>query len=441
MPAAIWRLPERARRIIWQAAGYEPGREQLAIHLDPHRGRQVAGGERSGKSLLTAAELLCWACASAGPIWIVGPTYDLARPEFLHLVPMAQACDLLLPGSLSMPKSGACSFKTRLGGEVATRTGQDAEKLAGIAPEGIAMVEAAQQSYEVYLRLWGRVAEKRGPLLLSGTFEGSLGWYPELFGMWQADNADGGRSFSLPTWTNRAIFPGGRDDPEIKALEARFPADLFMERFGGTPCPPATLVFKEFRHLLHVKHCPFNEALPVQVWVDPGYAHAYAVEVAQIDHGNAYLIDEVWERGVVAQEIIARCKEREWWKNVRQAIMCIGGAQHQGMESHEEIWRRLAGIPVVIQDISIPDGILRHRTFLVDPETKRPRLFHDPKCKGAIWEYANYKYAEIKENRPIRELPIDVSNDAMKAIARGLVANFGFVAPPRLQRVSLRVSR
>jgi hypothetical protein len=441
----IWRLPERARRIIWRAAGYEPSAEQLAAHLDPHRLRQVAGGERGGKSYWTAMEMLAWLCATDGPVWIIGPTYELARPEFLHLVPAAQQCDLLEPGSLSMPRSGPCSFRTRLGAQVVTKSGQDPETLAGIAPAGVAMVEAAQQGYEVFLRLRGRVAETRGPLVMSGTFETSLGWYPEVWQRWQGDNTDGGKSFSLPTWSNLAVFPGGRDDPEIRALEATYPPDVFMERFGAVPCPPATLVFKEFSHIQHVKACYgpqlWDHADSVQCWIDPGWAGAYAVEAVALQHGQVFNFDEIYAQGRTAQDIIGEITQREWWPKVSRLVIDVAGGQHQGMESHIEIWQRLTGKPVVAQPVPIPDGIQRHRTFLRDPASGESRLYHDPRCKGIIREYGQYKYAEYKEGRPERELPIDADNHGLKAIAYGLVANFGFVAPPRLQRVSLRVSR
>lgn len=436
---SIWRLPERARRIIWRAAGYEPSPEQLAAHLAPHRFKIVAGGERAGKSYWTAMELLCWLTVTGegGLFWIVGPTYDLARAEFLHLLPAAQRCDLVLPGSVSMPRSGSCQFRTRLGARVVTRTSQDPESIASEAPDGEAMVEAAQHPYEVYLRLRGRLAEKRGPLIASGTFEGSLGWYPEEWQRGQADNADDMRSFSLPTWSNLAIFPGGRDDPEIKALEAAYPPDLFQERFGAVPCPPATLVFKEFQHTTHVRRIAFGPpeadaislpmSAPVQVWIDPGWAGAYAVLAVCLHGGCVYVFDEVYARGRTAQDIIAECKQREWWPRVRGGVIDIAGRQHQGMESHVEIWGRLAGVRLVSQPVPIPDGILRHRTFLRDPASGQPRIFYDPRCKGTIREYGLWRYHEVVEGRPVSELPIDADNHGLKAVNYGLVANFGFV--------------
>jgi len=344
-----------------------------------------------------------------------------------------------------VPAQGQCQFTTVNNVKVITRTSKDPETLASIAPIGIAMAEAAQQSLEVYLRLRGRVAERRGPIVLSGTFEGSLGWYPELWQRWQADNPDEGRSFSIPTWSNRAIYPGGRQDPEILELERITPADLFMERYGAVPCKPATLVFKEFGYLTHVRDLPFLPGQSVQLWIDPGYAGAYAVLAVQFDRSTIPAtvrhFDEVYRQGATSPDIIDECKARPWWGSVRTVVMDVAGRQHHAQESHFETWRRLAGLVPMGQPVGIADGIERHRTFLVDPASGKPRLLHDPRCKGTLAEYGKYKYHDIKENRPTREEPIDVDNHAMKAIAYGLVHNFGFVTSASTQppKINVRV--
>ena len=264
---SIWRLPERARRIIWRAAGYEPSPEQLAAHLAPHRFKIVAGGERAGKSYWTAMELLCWLTVTGegGLFWIVGPTYDLARAEFLHLLPAAQRCDLVLPGSVSMPRSGSCQFRTRLGARVVTRTSQDPESIASEAPDGEAMVEAAQHPYEVYLRLRGRLSEKRGPLIASGTFEGSLGWYPEE---WLARPGGQRRRYALllpADLEQSGRLPGGRDDPEIKGLGGGLPARSVPGAIRRRALPAATLVFKEFSTRPHVRRIASGRLRPTPI--------------------------------------------------------------------------------------------------------------------------------------------------------------------------------
>ncbi len=442
---AFWRTDEKLRRVWWQCSGYDPTAEQLAAHLAPYRSKLVAGGERGGKSRSAGEELFIWVALSDPSdelYWIVGPDYEQTHAEFLVLLDALAKTPLLNTKSVSQPKQGAWSLSTTpFDIEVMTRTSAEVQTIAGRAPAGILMVEAAQQTQLAYLRCRGRVAEKRGPLWISGTFEGSFGWYPELWQRWQAVNLDGGRSFSLPTWSNLAIFPGGRQDSEILSLEGTFTEDQFLERYGATPCPPKTLVFKEFQHLTHVKPCPYDAERPVQLWVDPGYAGAYAVLAVQRKDWEVWVIDEVYERGVVVQDMITRAKAREWWSKVNRIVMDVAGTQHQGMESHSEAWHRITGLPVYPQGVGIADGIMRVRTFLMDPETKKPRLFHDPKCKGTLSEYGLYRYNEVKENRPEREEPVDANNHSCKALAYGLVNMFGLVVPHKLPKVTLTQKR
>jgi len=430
------RIQAEFKKDVWHQRGYLPLPEQREIHLDSHRLKCIAGGWRASKSVTTAEEASPWLLLDLpnAVYWIVGPDYQQARPEFKYLVDGWDGSGLV--SEVSMPQNGSCRFETVFGASVVTRSSVKEKRLGGQAPDGILMVEAAQQTYEAFLTLRGRVAEKRAPLILSGTFEHGKTWYSDLWDSWQTDNLDDGRSFSIPTWRNTYIFPGGRQDPEIKALEATFPPDVFQERFGAEPCPPATLVFKEFSHIAHVKACPFKDAYDVQLWIDPGWAGAYAVLAVQLHGGAVFNIDEIYWTQRTAQEVIKECKGREWWSKVTHSWMDVAGRQHQGMESHVEIWRRLARIPVRSQTVGIPDGILRHRTFL--KADGKPRIFHDPRCKHTIWEYGQYKYNEIKESRPVRELPIDRDNHALKAIAYGLVGNFGFVDVRRKRVRSMR---
>jgi hypothetical protein len=265
--------------------------------------------------------------------------------------------------------------------------------------------------------------------VLSGTFESGLTWYAQRWTSWQSDNVDEGKSFSLPTWSNLAIFPGGRDDPEIKALEATFPEDEFNERYGAIPAKPSTLVFREFDTAIHVTNdAEYVRGEPVQLWIDPGYAHAYAVLAVQMREGTVYNFDEIVESGMVAKEIIEEAKGRKWWQDVRSpCVMDIAGRAHPGTESQQEIWLRSTGLFMLTNRTGVVDGILRHRTFLKDPATGTPRLFHHPRCKETIAEYSKYRRRSEGLNTSETELPLDRDNHAMKALAYGLVANFGHV--------------
>ena len=99
------------------------------------------------------------------------------------------------------------------------------------------------------------------------------------------------------------------------------------------------------------------------------------------------------------------------------------------MKSHVEIWRQpdQGNIALTSMPVSIVDGIQRVRTFLIDPASKKPRLWVSPKCQGLIDEFDLYRYREAKELRPEREEPIDAHNHSVKALAYWLVSRFSFV--------------
>jgi len=287
-------------------------------------------------------------------------------------------------------------------------------------------------------------------MLLSGTFEGSLGWYPQLFTRWQASNADGGKSFIIPSWSNTALYPGGRGDPEIKALESTMSPDWFMERFAGRPCPPRGRVFEEFSVPVHVgigKEYEFDPSQPCWIWVDPGYASAYAVLVAQIRGDHVYIVDEIFENGFVTSDIIKIAKQRPWWNKVLGGAIDIAALQHQAMPAPAEVWLKEAGVLLTSQKLAIRDGIERVKTFLiVNPIDNQPRLHINAKCKGLISEFggcenpltgqsAVYQWKRDREDRIIGEVPDDKNNHAAKALAYGLVSRFGYSTATRQARI------
>lgn len=471
------------KRIFFKRFGYEPSADQLMLHSSTDPVILAAGGERAGKSRSGSADMSAEVAGEPDLYWIVGPDYEQATAEFDYLAEDLLKIDAVAPDAISSPKTGSRQLVTRAGARVQTKTSAEVMKIASFAPKGILMVEAAQQDFQAFKKLRNRIREKRGWLKLTGTFESSVGWYADMWKELQLQpNVWQGRSISLPTWGNLAIYPGGRTDPEILAAEASMTEEEFLERFGGVPCPPAGVVFKTFRHIEHVVPVHFAEQLDnqpnpkaplrheelgwilpndtrMEIWIDPGYAGAYAVGFFAIWGGLVFQLDEVYERHTVAEQVILRAMTEKGylWQRVRKdaskhgyaGVIDIAARQHQGMESHEEVWRRVGGVLLRSQGVKIADGISRHRTFLRDPMTQTPRIFHDPKCVEYIREYGKYKYPKMTDGRATTELPIDKDNHGMKTIAYGLVANFGYVdearpreaAPVQLSREEQEIER
>ena len=426
-----------ARDLLWERVGYSPSPAQRAAHDCPARIRLIAGGERAGKSRSSAMELF-GRLLEGRLYWLVGPEYDLCRPEFEYILDACRQINAV--ASVRYPGSNRCELITRTGARIVTRSAREPERLAGEAPDGILGCEAAQLPSSVFLRLRGRIAERRGWLWLSGTFEGSRGWYADKFRAWQLTEPPAARAFSIPSWENRALYPGGRDDSEIADLEAMFPPDLFMERFGGVPCPPSTLVFREFDRRLHVAAQARASGAPVELAIDPGYAGAYAVLAIEQRGAEVAVIDEVYVRRTVAGDVIAACRQRPWWPRVRGGVIDVAGRQHHAAPSQIEVWASQAGVRLRSHTVPLRSGIDRLRTFLRDPGSGSARLTVAPECRNLIEEFGLYRYHEDSDRDPISEIPIDRDNHAIKALTYWLFDRFGAIERPPRRSIPFRIT-
>lgn len=131
----------------------------------------VAGGERAGKSRLSAVEPVLYILEHADRpdklIWIVGGIYEMAKPEFNYAFEDLKKLGLVDKSYL--PRLGSLEAHGP-GYRMVTKSSDDVLRIAAEAPDFVLMCEAAQQTLETFLRLRGRVAEKRGYLIASGTF-------------------------------------------------------------------------------------------------------------------------------------------------------------------------------------------------------------------------------------------------------------------------------
>ena len=427
----------KARDLLWARVGYQPSPAQLAAHDSPARIRLVAGGERAGKSRSAAMELF-GRLLEGRLYWLVGPEYEMCRPEFEYILDACRQIDAV--ASVRSPGGSRCELVTRTGARIVSRSAREPERLAAEAPDGILGCEAAQLPASVFLRLRGRIAERRGWLWLSGTFEGSRGWYADKFRAWLPAKRSDARAFSIPSWENRTLYPGGRDDPEIADLEAMFPPDLFMERFGGVPCPPSTLVFREFDPRVHVSANARASGALVELAIDPGYAGAYAVLAIELRGPEVAVIDEVYLRRTVAGDVIAACRQRPWWPRVRGGVIDVAGRQHHAAPSQIEVWASLAGVRLRSHGVPLRAGIDRLRTFLRDPASGDPRLTVAPECPNLIEEFGLYRYHEASDREPISEVPIDRDNHAIKALTYWLFDRFGAIERPPRRSIPFRIT-
>ena len=422
---------------LYDKVGFEPTAEQRRILDSPYRFTLVAGGEQAGKSLMASKYLLSRFAETEGKglFWLVAADYERTRAEFEYLTEDFARLGLLKEASKRVdPGHLVLADGTR----IETKSAKDPRTLAMRAPDGILGCEASQLDLETFYRLRGRCAPKRGWMFLSGTFEGSLGWYPQMFTAW-ANGADkDSRAYSLPSYTNVHLYPGGATDPEILKLRDFSSDDFYMERIEGKPSPPQGLVFPEFRPDAHIADVEYEKDVPVHLWMDPGYAGAYAIEVIQVKGDQIQVIDEIYEQGLVTDDMIDIATGRPWWPDVHFGVIDVGGTQHQAMASPAEMWLSQSGLYLSSQKVRINEGTERLKGWLkIDSKTHASRLVIAPHCHGILSEFGvvpspfdgqtrAYRWKTDREGNIVGDVPEDKNNHGVKAIIYGLVDRFGY---------------
>ena len=436
---------------LFSKLNFEPTERQMPILDCRKRFILVAGGEQAGKSMVASKYLVSRFLETDEPglYWLVAADYERTRAEFDYLIQdfatlgiLAEASKRVDPGRIVLAD----------GTRIETKSAKDPRTLAMRAPNGIIGCEASQLDLESFHRMRGRCAPKRGWLFLAGTFEGSLGWYPQLFQSWQHSTEDE-QSFSLPSYTNKHLYPGGKADPEILRLKAMASDEFFMERIEGIAVPPKGLVFPEFRPDVHVQQCEQIVGEPVYIWEDPGYSGSYhALEIANVIDGQVRIFDEIYMKGLITEEIVDIAMGREWWKEpAKYGVADIAATQHQSMPAVVAVWMQKAGLYMHTKKVGIPEGIERMKSFLkIDPVTHGPKIIVSPVCRGLISEFGAapnpddgqlraYRWGTDREGNVVGTKPKDQFNDAIKAVTYGLVDRFGYAYSA--DRKKIRVKR
>tara|TARA_Y100001951_G_scaffold94324_1_gene90672 strand:- start:3984 stop:5321 length:1338 start_codon:yes stop_codon:yes gene_type:complete len=421
---------------LYGKVDFSPTEEQKVILDSDKRFILVAGGEQAGKSMIASKFLLkkTFETEEAGLYWLVAADYERTRAEFEYLV-----SDFAQLGILKKASKRVDPGRIELadGTVIETKSAKDPRTLAMKAPNGIIGCEASQLDLESFYRLRGRCAPRKAWLFLAGTFESSLGWYPQMFQSWKY-GVNNEQSYSLPSWTNKHLYPEGKNDPEILRLKESSSDDFFMERIEGVPSPPRGIVFPEFRPDIHVsENIEYVPDEPVHVWIDPGYAGAYAVCAVQIINDQVRVFDEIYEQNLITEEIINIAQNRPWYKDLTYGVIDIAGYQHQAMSAPAEVWLDSTGLYLDSEKININDGTERLKSTLKLTGKGEPKLIISSKCKGLLSEFgaaANpfdgqtkvYQWKVDRDGNVVGNQPQDKYNHGIKALIYGLINHFGY---------------
>lgn len=438
---------------VLKTIGFEPtGKEQAAVLKCRKKFKLVVGGGQAGKSITASADFILHYLEDThtgfrrepdDPLlyWLLAADYARTEREFSYISDFlyrlglpVDASKRLDPGSIEVHFKG--ERKPRL--RIDTKSGKDPRSLAMYSPNGIVVCEASQIDLETFLKAQERVAASNGWMNLSGTYEGSLGWYPSIAKAW-SHGSETEQSFILPSPTNFHVYPQGLETPSLVRLRKQSSDQWFLEKIMGQASPPEGLVFKEFRPDVHIRDHEYDPNLPVFICHDPGYGHANAIEVFQVAKGGQIrVIDEIYERGVITSDMITIAMKRDWWANPDKTLVVDPNYvnQHHSGPSMADVWLEKTGLVPLGEKVKVAEGVDRLKSFLKVDIYDEPGIVWHSKCKGVLSElgaYTNpfddqvhvYRYKLDAQGNVIGEDPEQMWNDGISATIYGVVYRFG----------------
>lgn len=418
--------------------GYAPHDGQKDFHNNKARFKIAVCGRRYGKSTMAAREVSPRLFLPDMTGWIIGPTYDLGEKEFRIIWnDIMRGLELGNDSRIKRgynKKTGTMYIQTPWNHRLEVRTADHPENLVGEALDYVIMSEAAKhkrETWEQYVR--PALADKHGDAIFCTTPEGQ-NWLYDLYMLGQDPSHPDYASWRFPSWENSAVFPGGRNDPEIKLLEATLSPEYFAQEIAAEFTSFVGRIYSEFDERTHVKPLVYNPNLPNYLFVDFGYVNPLAaLDVQILPNDTVHIWREWYKPWLRLEDHIQAWKQREDPEGYKIetayadsedpeaiATMNVRGIPTFALPEAKVNWRQ--GIEVVKRSLRMRDT--GNVDDFGDP-ILRPMLYVDPSCTHTIREFLNYKMAEPpRTGTDPQEKPKKKEDHAMDAIRYGLMHYF-----------------
>jgi len=212
---------------------YCPHEFQRLFHNDPTRFRLLLAGIRGGKTIAGANETIKKATERRQDIGIFGPTYPMlrvARDVILHYLPQ----ELILEHNKSEKRiyltCGSCLHFFSC---------EDPDSIRGVGLDYAWIDEGGYVKDEAYKVIRGRIAQKRGGLIITTTPKGVGGWLYRFYNNC-ADPLQ--KDFSLIKF--RSVDNPYFSDEEIERLKEEYPEQFYRQELEAEFIDEAAQVFR-----------------------------------------------------------------------------------------------------------------------------------------------------------------------------------------------------
>lgn len=388
---------------FFKEVGYEPhSEEQWDFHNDDHRFKVACCGRRWGKTTAAGKELGAAMFVPDSYYWIVGPKYVTGEKEFRVVYN-----DLMTKCKLKKfcktrynVEQGQMRIETPWNSILEVKSAERKDTLLGEGLKGAIMSEAARHdrdTWEQYVR--PALADYRGFALFPSTPTG-FNWY---FGLWQVGQgfANEYKSWRFPAWTNPVVYPGGRDDPEIVAIENEVSAAFFAQEIGAEFTSIHGSIYEEWNENIHVKDITYNPEWKNYWTFDYGFAAPFVCLDIMVDpHDNVYVWREYQVKSKTTGEHAQILRARQSPEGFH-----VDGAYGDPHGANESATLAQSLIGVQSNDVSWDVGVEYVKRWLKIQADGKPKLFVDKSCTELRRQMQMLRKPPEKEGKPLSPKP------------------------------------
>ena len=416
------------KRALFKKLGYEPhSKEQWECHLSDARFKIPCCGRRWGKTTFGGNELTAAVLDIEKPdsiYWIVGPNYSTGEKEFRIL--FTNLVKKLGLGTRIKKQYNVNQGNMRIempwGTVIEVKSADRKDGLIGEGLDGVVMAEAATHDVDTWqMYVEPALSDKRGWAIFPSTPRG-YNWYQGLWMMGQLPDYPEYESWRLPTWSNKAMYPGGQADAEIIRLKKTTPEVTWLQEYAAEFVAYEGKIYTEFNPKIHVKDIEYNPAWRNYLVFDYGFVDPFVCLDIMVDPSdNVYVWREyqvsfktTWEHGKILKD-----RPNPEGFHVDAIFADPRGADeiqtlalqnlHAYARSSEVGWKR--GVEEVKRFMKLgPDGT--------------PKLFIDPSCVNLIRQLTLLRAKEQKEGLNAKEGQHDFDDHGPDALRYFFVEKF-----------------
>jgi hypothetical protein len=374
--------------------------------------------------------------------WIVGPTYDLGEKEFRQvwddmIIKMRMGRDKRIKRAYNK-KQGNMWIQFPWNTRLEVRSADHPENLVGEALDWVIMSEAAKHKSETWERfIRPALADKRGGADFATTPEG-FNWLHDEWMRGNNPDFPDYESWSFPSWANTAVYPGGREDSEIKLLEQTTMPEWFMQEIGADFASFVGKIFPEWDEHSMVRNVLYDDTLPNYIAFDWGYTNPLAAVEFQIDREDRICVWRVhYQSFKTIPDNIEMMQRRDQPPNYHIDLTFGDAADPEAAVTVA----RLLNVPCLAMpecksDYSWREGIDLIRSFMqarenlyglmvIDeygtPKEEEPGFFIDFTCTDMIKEFNNYRSNEAIKGKNVPEWGQKMADHTIDAMRYALV--------------------